>query len=105
MQRYPDPLMQRAVGAIRHDGLDGEALAALKDEAVWENAKREEREDGRAAGLATGLATGRREALRTLCDVLGVSLTEAQRAAIDGADADALAAWIEHLKAHRALPS
>jgi hypothetical protein len=101
---YPDPLMQRAVGAIRHDGLDGEALAALKDEAVWENAKREEREDGRAAGLATGLATGLRVALRTLCDVLGVALTAAQQAAIEAADADALATWIEHVKAHRALP-
>ena len=37
--------------------------------------------------------------------MLGVALADAQRAAIDDADAEALAAWIEHLKAHRALPA
>jgi flagellar biosynthesis/type III secretory pathway protein FliH len=72
---------------------------------------REGRDAGLREGRDAGLREGREEALRVarqaildLCEVLGLAVTEAQRADLQARDLAGLDALRTHLKTHRAWP-
>ncbi len=57
--------------------------------------------DSEARGEVRGEAKGLREALRSVCELLGIELTEAQHAWIEGADAPELRAKLAEVKRTR----
>lgn len=91
--RYDEPLMMRVIGAIRDDAVSPDDLARLKDEAAWEDTKREER------------AEVMRETLPDLCEAYGISLSPAQRAEIAALDLTGLERLRGELKRHKAWPA
>ncbi len=110
--KYPDEVSRRILEKILKSGLDPDENARVKEEATWENAKRESLEqglrEGEARGEARGLREGKTEGLRSavadLCEVLGVSLTEARRAHLAALDLVGLEALRLELKATKAWP-
>ncbi len=84
--RYPDPLLQRVIGVIRGQSLSPDEAAALKDEAAWEETKR----DARLAGKLDHA----REILVKLARAAGLALDEATRARIEACeDMETLERW------------
>jgi len=75
---YPDPMMKRVLGAIRDEVLSPEELARIKDEAAWENTKRDAARD---AVVEHG-----RRMLVMLARAAGLPLDEAALARIDACD-------------------
>ena len=59
--QYPSPVFQQVIEAIELDNLSPEELRKIKDEAVWEDALREDFEKGRQEGLREGRQEGLRE--------------------------------------------
>ena len=114
--QYPDEVSQHILAKIERSKLDPLENARLKDEAEWEAAKREARDEGRQAGIDEGKRLGidegkrqegerrLREAIVDLCEVLGVDLTAEQHAHLAALDLTALEALRAHLKAHKAWP-
>ncbi len=96
---YPDPVLKRVIGAIRNDTISPDDLARLKDEAAWEETKREERDLGRAEGLREA-----RAAIVDMCELLGIALSPAQREHLASLDLDGLSQLRGHLKQHQAWP-
>ena len=118
--KYPDELSQRILRKIEKSQLTAEENATVKEEATWEQAKREaaneakalglregreagERE-GKAAGERAGEARGLRAAVADLCEVLGLELTEERKAQLAGLEVAGLEALRLHLKQHRSWP-
>jgi len=95
--QYDDPLMRRVIGAIRNDALSPDELARVKDEAAWEDTKRDERDQGRAEGM--------REAIADLCEAYGLVLSSAQRVEVAGLDLAGLERLRVHLKQHKVWPA
>ncbi len=52
--RYNSPIFRRVIEAIELDNISPEDLRKIKDEASWDHALREEREDGREEGREEG---------------------------------------------------
>jgi predicted transposase/invertase (TIGR01784 family) len=67
-------------------------------------ARKEGEAKGRVEGEAKGRVEGRVEAIESLCEVLGIEITPARRAAIERLDADGLAALLGALRQKRAWP-
>jgi hypothetical protein len=115
--KYPDELSQQILRQIEKSKLTAEENATLKEEATWEQAKREtaaEAEargkaagarEGKEEGLREGKATGLRAAVADLCEVLGVEVTEERRAHLAALDLLGLEALRAELKAKKAWPS
>jgi flagellar biosynthesis/type III secretory pathway protein FliH len=115
--KYPDELSQRILRKIEKSKLTAEENATVKEEATWEQAKREAATEAKALGLregreageregeARGKAEGLRAAVLDLCEVLGLELTEARKAHLAGLDVAGLEALRQHLKQHRAWPA
>src|SRR6185436_20632708 len=89
--RFTTEAFRHLLAHIRQDDLSPEEAFRLKDEATWENAKREEREEGKKLGLDEGKKLGLdegkklegerrlREGILDLCEVLGIEVTPARR--------------------------
>lgn len=93
--RYPDPLMQRVLGAIRDDRLTPDELAQVLDEGAWEQTKRETRQEGVREGAREGALRASREILTKLARASGLALSEADVARIEACtDAETLERWI-----------
>jgi len=103
--QYPDEVSRRILEKILKSGLDPDENARVKEEATWENAKRESLEQGLREGEARGKADGLREAAEDLCELLGVSLTQERRAHLAGLDLAGLSALRSHLKDRKGWPS
>jgi hypothetical protein len=85
--RYPDPLMQRVLGAIGKKALTPEELARVIDEKAWEETKRD-------AALEGALLEAR-DLLVKLCRVSGVVLGELDLARIEACnDVEVLERWV-----------
>ncbi|MFO0758885.1 MAG: hypothetical protein U0359_20500 [Byssovorax sp.] len=110
--RYGDEVSQHILARIRRERMTATENARLKDEATWEAAKREERQEGRAEGhaegRAEGLTEGRAAELRTgvadLCEAYGLTLTPAQQAHLASLDLGGLEALRSHIKRERRWP-
>jgi hypothetical protein len=110
--KYPDELSQRILKQIAKSELTAEENATLKDEATWEQAKRETAAEAEARGKATGLregeergkAEGLRAAVADLCELLGIEVTEARKAHLADLNVAGLEALRLHLKLHRSWP-
>lgn len=106
--KYPDEVSQRILRQVAKSGLTAEENAALKDEATWEQARRESAAEAQARGKTEGLREGER-ALRTaicdLCELLMVELTDERRAHLAGLDLTGLEALRASLKQERKWPT
>ncbi|HEU4410014.1 MAG TPA: hypothetical protein VFS43_32465 [Polyangiaceae bacterium] len=118
--RYPEPLLQRVLRTIERARVSPEEAYLLKAEAQWESAKREARDEGRDEGRREGRDEGRREGkdegrregeakgLRTavldLCELLGLAVTDAQRAALEAMGVGELEALRQAIKQTRRWP-
>src|SRR5580700_3806432 len=80
--RYPDVVSQHILARIQREGLTPEENARLKDEASWEDAKREERHWGRVEGESKGELKAKRDAVLRLLMRAGIILTDDERARI-----------------------
>nr|MCU0659170.1 hypothetical protein [Polyangiaceae bacterium] len=106
-------LSQRILRKIEKSKLTAEENATVKEEATWEQAKREAATEAKAVGLREGREAGEREgkaaglraAVLDLCEVLGLELTEARKAELAGLDVAGLEALRQHLKQHRSWPT
>lgn len=111
--KYPDELSQRILRQIEKSKLTAEENATLKEEATWEQAKRETAAEAETRGKADGLregeergkAEGLRTAVETACELLGIEVTEARKAHLAGLDVAGLEALRQHLKLHRSWPA
>ena len=93
--RYPDPLMKRVIRAIRDDAVSPDDLAQIKDEAAWEEVKRDARTEGRLEGELEGELKGTRKMLVQLARAAGLSLDAEDRARIEGCkDVATLERWV-----------
>jgi len=62
------------------------------------------RREGLEEGLEKGLEKGLREGIETVCDVLGIKLSDERRKKISGLDAAGLSALLESIKKERRWP-
>ena len=99
--KYPDELSQRILRQIEKSQLTAEENATVKEEATWEQAKRETATEAKAAGVREGL----RAAVVDLCEVLGIEVTEERKARLEALDVAGLEALRLHLKQHRSWPA
>jgi hypothetical protein len=103
--KYPDELSQQILRQIEKSKLTAEENATLKEEATWEQAKRETAAEAKASGLREGEARGLRAAVDDLCEVLGVEVTDERRAHLAALDLAGLEALRAELKAKKAWPA
>jgi flagellar biosynthesis/type III secretory pathway protein FliH len=106
--KYPDELSQQILRQIEKSKLTAEENATLKEEATWEQAKRETAAEAKAAGLREGEERGlrvAREAVADLCEVLGVEVTDERRAHLAALDLAALEALRANLKSAKVWPA
>lgn len=104
--RYEDPLMKRVLGAIRDSALSPDELARVKDEAAWENTKRDARaegmQEGRREGLQEGALRSSREILRMLAETAGIAFGPEDIARIEACeDLEILRRWIRKVPSAR----
>jgi len=59
--RYTSPVFQKVVDAVQLDNISPEELRKIKDEAVWEDALKEDFERGREEGRKEGREEGRHQ--------------------------------------------
>ncbi len=94
--RYHDPLQQRVLHAAEQSGVTPEELARIKDEAAWEESRRQDVDAATQAGITTGAIQKSREVLLRLLTRRGFALTDAQRERVAACDDGAtLDAWID----------
>ena len=98
--RYHDPLQQRVLHAAEQSGVTPEELARIKDEAAWEESRRQDVDAATQAGVAAGIAAGAlqngRAVLLRLLTRRGITLTDTQRARVEACeDGATLDAWID----------
>ena len=94
--RYHDPLQQRVLHAAEQSGVTPEELARIKDEAAWEESRRQDVHAATQAGFTAGALQNGRDVLLRLLTRRGIALTDTQRARVDGCDDGAtLDAWID----------
>lgn len=91
--KYPEEALQRALRTVERTRISPQEAFRLKDEASWEIAKREARDEGEAEGLRT--------AVLALCKVFGVVSTAAQHAQLEGAGTEELRALLQRLEQTR----
>jgi hypothetical protein len=123
--KYPDELSQQILRQIEKSRLTAEENATLKEEATWEQAKRETAAEAEARGKATGVREGKAEGLREgkaaglregkeeglrqavvdLCEVLGVEVTDERCAHLAALDLPGLEALRAELKAKKTWPA
>lgn len=90
-EQYPDPLMKRVIHSIRNDALSPDDLALVKDEAAWEDTKR----DAERKGERKGELKGKRDVLVALARASGLALGAGDLARIEACDeAETLQRWI-----------
>ncbi len=100
------PSLVRALGTQRAEGLrEGEAKGEAKGLREGEaRGKAEGLREGKAKGLREGEAKGLREAVRTVCELIGIELDEARERELAALDEAALRTLLAHLKTARAWP-
>jgi hypothetical protein len=79
-------------------------LAMLMAPDVGEELTRESKADGLREGKADGLRDGLRTAVRDLCELLGIAMSEERTAYITSLDLAGLETLRAHLKAHKSWP-
>jgi hypothetical protein len=92
--RYPEPLLQRVLRTIENSSVSPQDAYLLKQEVMWENAKREARaegkeegrRDGEARGEARGEAKGKAGAVLAVLAARGLAVDEATRARVEACD-------------------
>ncbi len=63
---YDSPVFQKVIDAIQLDNISPEELRKIKDEAVWDDALKEDFEKGREEGLREGLRQGKQQIAQSL---------------------------------------
>lgn len=99
--KYPEEALQRALRTVERTRLSPQEAFRLKDEATWEIAKQEAREEGETLGKAEGL----REAVLSLCKVFGVILTPNQQTHLAAMDSQQLPPLLQQLGQTRRWPA
>lgn len=93
--RYPEPLLQRVLRTIEHSRVSPQDAYLLKQEVMWENAKREARDEGKAEGRRDGEVRGKAAALLTVLTARGLAVDDATRARVEACtDAGRLDRWL-----------
>lgn len=121
---YPHPLFRRVIEAIEVHHLSPREMYWYKEEAIWEDTKsktfeegeKKGRDEGREEGLKEGhdqglkegldqgLKEGLRRGILDICDLLGLSLDETQRAHLETLDAEELGRLRERIKTDKSWP-
>jgi hypothetical protein len=100
-----DPIFEQAKSALELLSADPEAqeLARRRELALWETRRQEAfaRKEGRTEGRTEGL----RQAVATVCEVLGLEVDPQRRAAIDSLDPDGLERLLTALRQNRRWPN
>jgi len=103
-----DEVFRRLIDRIRTDRISPHEAFLLKEEAVWEDTRRQERETGEARGEARGLregeAKGLRQAIEDLCELQGIELTVDRKATLTSLDLDGLTTLRAAIKLRKRWP-
>jgi hypothetical protein len=102
--KYPDEISQRILRQIEKNKLTAEENATLKEEATWEQARRETAAEAKETGRREGEERGLRTAVETACELLGIELTEARTTYLNSLNTVGLEALRIHLKKIRSWP-
>jgi len=93
--RYTDPALQRALRAAVKSTVTPEELARIKDEAAWEDGRRQDVAAARGEGRVEGRAEGVRRSLLTVLAARGFALSEEEGARVEAMqDVATLEAWL-----------
>jgi hypothetical protein len=110
---YPDPLFRRVIDAIQERLLSGKERYWYREEAIWEETKTTDRKEGRDEGLKEareelfkdGLKEGLRKRVVDICDILGITLDDFNKAQLESLDVEALEALRERIKKEKRWPT
>jgi hypothetical protein len=107
--RYSDPLMREVIEEIEKGNASEDELFKLKEEAVWENAKREveqaaEQARQAAEEKAKEALEEARQAIADLCELLTIEVTEERRRELTTLDLTGLRQLRTALKQHKRWP-